>query len=58
MDMNDSKFFSKFDLLDGFHQVALAEESRHKTTFRAPSGLYQYKRLIQGNSVVQNFFIM
>jgi hypothetical protein len=55
-DINDSKFFSKFDLLDGFHQVPLAEESRHKTTFRAPSGLYRYKRLIQGNSAVPEFF--
>jgi hypothetical protein len=55
-DVNESKFFSKFDLLDGFHQVGLAEESQHITTFRAPSGLYRYKRLLQGNSAVPEIF--
>ena len=51
-DINGSKIFSKLDLLDGFHQVGLDESSRHITTFRAPSGLYRYKRLLQGNTAI------
>ena len=43
-----SRFFSKLDLKQGFHQVELAEESREITTFISPFGVYRYKRLTMG----------
>ena len=55
-DINGSKVFSKLDLLDGFHQVGLDKESRHITTFREPSGLYQYTRLLQGNTAIPEIY--
>ena len=39
-----------------YHQVGVSEESRHITIFRAPSGLYRYKRLIQGNSALPEIY--
>ena len=55
-DVNGAAVFSKLDLKDGYHQVVLAEESRHITTFRTPSGLYRYKRLIQGNTAIPEIY--
>lgn len=46
--IGDAKFFSKLDLEQGFHQVELAEESRHITTFICSKGLRRYKRLFFG----------
>ena len=43
-----SRFFSKLDLKQGFHQVELAEESREITTFISSFGVYRYKRLTMG----------
>ena len=42
------RVFAKFDLKNGFFQVALAEESRHLTEVRTVLGLLQYTRLAQG----------
>ena len=44
-DLNGSKFFSKIDLKDCYHQIELAESSRHLTTFKTHVGLRRYKRL-------------
>jgi hypothetical protein len=55
-DVNGAAVFSKLDLKDGYHQVVLAEESRHITTFRTPSGLHRYKRLIQGNTAIPEIY--
>ena len=39
-DLNGSTVFSRVDLKWGFHQILLAEESRHLTTFVTHRGLY------------------
>ena len=44
-DMNESKFFSKFDIKWAYHQLELRLESRAITTFITHRGLYRYKRL-------------
>lgn len=46
--VNGSKIFSKIDLVDGFHQIELDEESRKMTNFMTPEGIHRYTRLTQG----------
>ena len=50
-DLNGSKFFSKIDLKEYYHQIELAESSRHLTTFKTHVGLCRYRRLPYGASV-------
>ena len=50
-DLNGSKFFFKIDLKECYHQIELAESSRHLTTFKTHVGLRRYKRLPYGASV-------
>jgi len=50
LDMNGAQIFSKLDLKWGFHQIELAPESRHITTFVTHKGLFRYKRLMFGVS--------
>ena len=45
---NGCKFFSKLDLLKGYHQLVLEEKSRYITAFVTHEGVFQYKRLVQG----------
>ncbi|KII75178.1 Transposon Ty3-G Gag-Pol polyprotein [Thelohanellus kitauei] len=40
-----AKYFSKFDLLSGYHQVQVAYEDRQKTAFITPFGLFQFTRM-------------
>ena len=47
-DLNGSTVFSRVDLKWGFHQILLAEESRHVTTFVTHRGLYRYTRHMFG----------
>jgi hypothetical protein len=35
----DQQYFSKIDLQEGFFQMPLAEEDKHKTAFRVKNGL-------------------
>ncbi|CAB4028811.1 Retrovirus-related Pol poly [Paramuricea clavata] len=42
--LNGAKKFSKLDLRSGYHQLVLAPESRHITTFATHKGLKRYKR--------------
>ena len=37
--------FSNLDMLNGFLQVALTEESKEMTAFSTPKGHYQYRRM-------------
>ncbi|GJP29287.1 hypothetical protein CLOM_g14231, partial [Closterium sp. NIES-68] len=40
--LRDAKFFSKIDLQGGYHQIRVAAEDCHKTTFRTCYGSYEY----------------
>ena len=44
----DAQWITKLDLAQSFLQVPLDEESRPKTAFRGPNGLYEYTRLPYG----------
>lgn len=46
--LSGSKFFSKLDIKNAFHQIELAPESRFITTFITKRGLMRYTRLIFG----------
>jgi len=41
----DAKFFTAIDMASGYHQIEVAPEDQHKTTFVSPFGLFQYCRL-------------
>ena len=47
-DLNGSTVFSRVNLKWGFHQVLLAEESRHVTTSVTHRGFYRYTRHMFG----------
>jgi hypothetical protein len=55
-EMNGSKYFSKIDLKQAYHQLELKEESRYITTFSTHKGLFCYKRQTTERTVRQNFF--
>lgn len=40
--LGESKVFTSLDLRQGYHQVPLAEESKHLTAFTTPYGLYEF----------------
>jgi len=56
--LQGAKIFSSLDLLSGYEQIRLPQEDSHKTAFKTPLGLYQYKVLPFGltncPSVFQN----
>uniref|UniRef100_A0ABD2WDP4 RNA-directed DNA polymerase n=1 Tax=Trichogramma kaykai TaxID=54128 RepID=A0ABD2WDP4_9HYME len=43
-----AKYISCIDLRNGFHQIAMDENSAHKTGFAGPNGIYEFKRLAMG----------
>lgn len=51
-----AKWFSVVDLLSGFHQIPLDEESRDLTSFSSDKGSYRFTRLPFGLSVSPNSF--
>ena len=54
--LHGAKIFSEIDLNAGYHQLSLAEESRHLTTFSTHRGLRRYTRLNFGtNSAAEQF---
>ena len=55
-DVNGSRFFSKIDLRQAYHQLELAPESRFITTFTTHEGLFQFKRLNYGKSSAAECF--
>ena len=46
--LEGARFFSTFDLAQGYHQILLKEEDREKTAFSVPWGHYQYRRCPMG----------
>ncbi|CAB4036363.1 Retrovirus-related Pol poly [Paramuricea clavata] len=55
-DLNVAAVFSTLDLVSGYHQLTLAPESRHITTFSAHVGLRRYKRLMFGINAASEIF--
>ena len=55
-EMNGSKYFSKIDLKQAYHQLELKEESRYITTFSTHEGLFRYKRLNYGTNSAPELF--
>ncbi|XP_028411669.1 uncharacterized protein K02A2.6-like [Dendronephthya gigantea] len=55
-EMNGSKYFSKIDLKQAYHQLELTEESRYITTFSTHEGLFRYKRLNYGTNSAPEIF--
>ena len=56
LQFNDCKVFSKLDLRQGYHQLALDEESRKLATFSTPWGNYRPRRLVFGAKSSQDVF--
>lgn len=54
--LSKKKFFAKFDLLKGFHQLLLKESSRAFTSFITKSGVYEYTRVPMGLKGSPAFF--
>ena len=56
LDLNGARMFSKLDLNQRYHQLALHPDSRHITTFSTHLGLFIYKRLSFGiNAAAEKF---
>lgn len=43
--LSGNRFFTSLDLASGYHQIPVAEESRHLTAFITPDGHYEYTRM-------------
>ena len=55
-EVNGSKYFSKLDLKQAYHQLELDPESRYVTTFSTHDGLFRYKRLNYGTNSAAELF--
>jgi hypothetical protein len=55
-DLYGADVFSTLDLASGYHQLTLAPESRHITTFSTHVGLRRYKRLMFGINAASEIF--
>ncbi|XP_053385661.1 uncharacterized protein K02A2.6-like [Mercenaria mercenaria] len=56
MALNGSTVFCRVDLVEGFHQIQLSQESRNMTTFATHVGLRRYKRLNFGVNTAPEIF--
>ena len=54
--MNGSKYFSKIDLKQPYHQLELTEESGYITTFSIHEDLFRYIRLNYGTNSATEIF--
>lgn len=54
--LRNSKWYTKLDIRNAFHQVELSEQSRPITTFISKQGLFRYKRLMFGISSAPELF--
>ncbi|CAH2087421.1 unnamed protein product [Euphydryas editha] len=46
--LGNSKFYSALDMVTGFHQISLSEDSIPKTAFVTPEGHYEYLKMPYG----------
>lgn len=51
-----AKYFTTLDLMSGFHQIPLEEQSKKYTAFSTSSGHYHFKRLPFGLNISPNSF--
>lgn len=51
-----AKYFSCLDLMSGFHQIELDENSRNITSFSTDKGSFRFKRLPYGIKIAPNSF--
>lgn len=51
-----AKYFTTLDLMSGFHQVELEEDSKQYTAFSTPSGHFEFNRLPFGLNISPNSF--
>ena len=54
--LKHARIFTGIDLQSGYHQLPIAEEHRHKTAFRTPFGLYQWRVVPFGLSNAPSHF--
>lgn len=54
--LNGARYFSRLDIKDAFHQLALDDDSKPLTTFITHKGLYRYKRMLFGISSAPETF--
>ena len=54
--LKGAKYFAELDMSHGYHQVSLAEESRHISTFRTHEGLHRFKVLFFGAKPATDLF--
>ena len=54
--LNGATVFTKLDRRSGYHQLSLAQESRHITTFATHKGLHRYKKLNFGTNPASEIF--
>ena len=43
--LHGAAFFTSLDLTSGYHQIRLPADDQHKTAFKTPQGLFQYRVL-------------
>ena len=54
--LQDKKYFSKIDIAKGYWNIPIAHKDRHKTAFRTPDGLFQFKCMPFGLSTAPSTF--
>ncbi|PAA65850.1 hypothetical protein BOX15_Mlig025290g1 [Macrostomum lignano] len=55
-DASRAKYFSVVDALKGYHQIPLAKESMHLTTFITPFGRYMFRMAPFGISSISEYY--
>jgi hypothetical protein len=56
LELNGTRYFSKLDKAQVYHQVELHEDSRFITRFSTHVGLFRYKRLNYGTKTAAEIF--
>ena len=56
--LNGSKLFSTFDVISGYYNITIAEESRQYTAFTTAYGKYEFLRVSFGIHVAPSYFTL